>query len=53
MIAVAFVALVVLIIAFKMMRAVMSGCMKLVVMAILLGAVAGAFFYFRTHIVLL
>lgn len=51
-IAIAFGLLVVLIIAFKVMRVVMSGCMKMVVLAVLLGACAAAYYYFRSHIVL-
>ena len=44
--------LVVLMIAFKVMRLVMSGCMKLVVLAVLVGACAAAYYYLRGHIVL-
>ena len=48
-IAIAFGLLVVLIIAFKVMRIVMSGCMKLVVLAVLLAACAAAYYYLRSH----
>ena len=51
-IAIAFGLLVVLIIVLKMMRVVMSGCVKLVVVAVLLGALAVAYVYFRNNIVL-
>ena len=51
-IAIAFGILVVLIIVLKMMRVVMSGCVKLVVVAVLLGALAASYFYFRANIVL-
>lgn len=51
-IAIGFGLLVALIIIFKLMRIVMSGCMKLVVLAILVSACAAAYYYFRTHIVL-
>ena len=51
-IAIAFGILVVLIIVLKLMRVVMSGCVKLVVVAVLLGALAVSYFYFRANIVL-
>jgi len=49
LIAVAFGAIVLAIIAFKVMRLVMSGCMKLVVLAVLVGAAAAAWYYLRNH----
>ena len=51
-IAIAFGVLVVLIIAMKLMRIVASGCVKLVVAAVLLAACALAYWYFKTHLVL-
>lgn len=51
-IAIGVVLLVALIIIYKLTRVVMSGCMKLVVLAVLVSACAAAYFYFRTHVVL-
>ena len=39
----------VLVIAFKVMRIVMSGCMKLVVQAVLIGVCAATYYYFRPY----
>ena len=44
--------LVALIVTLKMMRMVASGCMKLVVVAILLGGCAVAYWYFKNKLVL-
>lgn len=52
MIAIAFGVLVVLIIVMKLMRVVMSGCVKLVVVAVMLGGLAFAYWYFKSHLVL-
>ena len=51
-VAIAFGILVVLIIVLKMMRVVMSGCVKLIVVAVLLSALGAAYWYFKTNIVL-
>ena len=40
-------AIVLAFIAFKVMRLVVSGCMKLVVLAVLVGVIAAAWFYFQ------
>jgi hypothetical protein len=42
-------AIVLAIVAFKVMRLVMSGCMKLVVLAVLVGIGAVAWYYLRYH----
>ena len=51
-IAIAFGILVVLIVGMKLMRIVMSGCMKLVVLAVLIGALAAAYYYLRSRLVI-
>jgi hypothetical protein len=51
LIAVAFGAIVLFFIAFKVLRMVMSGCMKLVILAILVGVAAAAWFSFRHRII--
>ena len=51
-IAIAFGLLVILIIAMKALRIVASGCVKLIVVAVLLAACGAAYWYFKTHLVL-
>jgi hypothetical protein len=51
-IAMALGAIVLLFIGFKVLRLVMSGCMKLVILAILVAAGAAAWYYMRHHLVM-
>jgi len=43
-------AIILAVIAFKVMRLVVSGCMKLVILAVLVGICAGAWYYLSHHL---